>query len=496
MDDALLQLRDLASDYPVEPIRLNDFARLLGLDESGAAQLRAARKPPTASDPSQLRWKQFPETIAENGRTFAHRLGELVDWIDETGWLQAGRGGRRVDTEGAVREIAVWRLGKVLRDEAGAVGSGIEGARVAVAEIVTRGASNRLPQHVVSVLLDSLRRPGVVEQVLTDFGNAQPGTPNRTSTDVALLTALVLDPHEGAAVHDATCGECEVLLQLARVAKVWGEPLGRVTGFDVDADSMKIGSARLKLAGVEAEIGEQPPAGSVDCLVLDPGWDAPLHTFGNWQRLLRSNGRVALITRIRGTEAPLMASLPPSKVIFPPQRSTKEGALAIWLSSPLEDSKPTCDIVDFRRETTRPADPAMKVHWLNESLKPHRRVELTGDRDWDDLLGSLAPARAASETVALDELPARLSAVVGGSLGFPPDVIESNREYAVRLAQELRRLIDPDDDADQPTSGGVIVRPDESPAGVLAGMTTTEAKRVMERLLNSLSPGRPRSRTF
>jgi hypothetical protein len=489
----------LAQEFPTEPIRLNDFARLLGLDESGAAQLRAARRPPTGSEPSFQ--KPFPETIAENGRTFAHRLGDLVDWIRDTSWLELGRGRRRLDeldSDQSSREAEVWRLTQLLRTQADAIGRGVERARRAIAELVVTGSTDRLPPDVADAILQSLERPRVVEQLLTEFGSAQLGTQNRTSPEIAFLTAVALDPPAGASVHDPTCGECEVLVQTARLAKSWGQQLGLVSGDDKDANALQIGAARLKLAGVEASMGSQPPADSVDCLVIDPGWDVPPQLFMSSLRSLRRDGRVALISRVRGREIDLIYTLPPSKIVFPPQRPTKEGAVVIWLSFPLQDPPSSCDVIDFRRETTRPGITRKsdwrdeRLEYLNEALRPHRPVRTTDDRQWNESLEALMPSRPATDRVSFDALPSLLGDLVGGGLGFDPEVIEANRAYAVRLVEEITRLIDPQRNLFTPDA--TIERPEKSPDGVLAGLTTTEAKRVIERLLNSLSSEKPRGR--
>jgi hypothetical protein len=192
--------------------------------------------------------------------------------------------------------------------------------------------------------------------------------------------------------------------------------------------------------------------------------------------------------------------LPPSKIVFPPQRPTKEGAVVIWLSFPLQDPPSSCDVIDFRRETTRPGITRKsdwrdeRLEYLNEALRPHQPVRTTDDRQWNESLEALIPSRPATDRVSFDALPSLLADLVGGGLGFDPEVIDANRAYAVRLVEEITRLIDPQRNLFTPDA--TIERPEKSPDGVLAGLTTTEAKRVIERLLNSLSSeklrGRPR----
>lgn len=485
----------LATEFPGALVGLSEFARLLGLGESGEAALRAARQRVlTTTAP-------FPPAVAESGRSMEHRLRDLVDWVADNEWLDAGRSSRRAgsgrsarqpDENESRRAIAAWRLHRLLLDYVKL--NGTTEARKALAHFVLAPAATELPAQVRKAVTAARELDGVLDDVLVGLALAQPGVPNRSSAPIALLTTLALDVPEGGIIHDATCGECEVLIQTWRLASLDAGAPPVLTGNDLDQDSKAIGEARLALAGAPALLGVDPPADSLDRLVIDPGWDAKLpDLLDEMLRALKRDGSVAIVTRLRNDVlANLLRKAPPRTIVIPPQRAAgSRGPVAIWVSEPLRDPPSRCRIIDLRRETNdRPSrhDRDDRVGRLWEALGSRHSIPDVNDLGWGDVLDEAAPIKLSPRDITdapLAALQTTLEQLIAGRKGFSDPVIDENRVYALHLAQELRRLIDTGD-----SHGQIRKRPGaptDSPDGVLAQLATNEARRVIERLVRQLA---------
>jgi hypothetical protein len=485
MDNNRRYTTDLAADFGSELIGVNEFAALLGLDSSTAAQLRAERKRDQSG---------FPAVVSESGRTFLHRLEDLITWIE------ASRFGSIVAAQPS--EVASWRLERLMRTVVEQVGV-VPARRLLAAlaldatqqDLTKESASARanlaerllqdLPDETASAskrIANEFGRDTVdiaaVDRVLVELGSHQPGIPNRTDNDIARLAALILDTDKGDVVYEPTSGECEILLRVAELATQRNKPLHQVAGSDDDIEASLIGEARLRLAGVDAIIGPTPNAGSVNRLIIDPGWSTDRRHLARWTRLLHRDGRAIVITKIAGFDPDLLAELPPSTIIFPPQRPpTAQGATVLWVSEPFRDEPGECNIIDLRKHTAGNELPiqdqlGIVSAALNLQLPPTTEVAKTAKPSQGDQ--SAMPPRAV--VVPFADLEDALEPAIAGTLGFPPEVVEDNRQYALELAQELERLIG---GRDHNTPTEHVKRPNDSPNGVLASKTTDEARRVV-----------------
>jgi hypothetical protein len=487
----LENVQQLAGEFPGVLIGVSEFAQLLGLDKTGEAALRAARQRPLSLGAREE--ERFPAAVAESGRSIEHRLEDLVRWVTTTGWLDSGRSGRRGDEVVSSRAVAGWRLRRLLLDRV--EHHGTPEVRAELARYVLDPSSAELPGVVRDAAATARGFDGLLDDVLVDLGRGQPGIPNRASSAIALLTVMALDVPDDAVVHDATCGECEILTQTWQFARPGSRGRLVLTGNDLDERSMVIGEARLALAGVRAELRVDPAANSVDRLVIDPGWDAKLPSLFEYVRKLKRDGAIAIVTRLHKDVANLVDQVPPHTIVIPPQRvGTSHGPVAIWVSQPLQDPPKQCRVVDLRRETTNRPELERRVEKLWEALEVRHPVpDLTQDRGSRQILDEAAPILLGPRDVIdipSNALTDRLTQLIDGRRGYSDSVIDENRTYALALASELKRLID----ADQGPERNRLVpeRPTESPDGVVAHLTTSEARRVLDRLVTHLDGGSTR----
>ena len=284
----------------------------------------------------------------------------------------------------------------------------------------------------------------MIDRTLVELGSHQPGVPHRTADAPACLAALVLDAREGHTVYEPTSGECEILLRVAQLAAARGEQLGTIAGNDIDPQASLIGRSRLELAGIDARIGAEPSPGTVDRLIIDPGSTLARRDLAHWVRLLHRDGRVVMITRINGADPDLLAELPPTAIVFPPQRTAgSKGAVALWISHPFGAEPATCTIVDLRGSTT-PSEETLeaRLDTIADALSIRSCTELVeDDSSWRTALLEEAPSEPMISVLQSDELEDRLVDAVSGTLRFSAEVMEANEQYALSLARELERLI-------------------------------------------------------
>jgi hypothetical protein len=495
----LPELRELADDFGGELLGVNEFAALVGFDRSTAAQLRAERKRDQAG---------FPQVVSESGRSFLHRLEDLIDWIEHSRYL--GFVSIR-DTE-----VANFRLERRMRSLIESIGVTPARQFLAALALAVRSDSSELlavdpvgtlercddelvreltvestvsPEEmglVVDELLRASSTPQVIDRAIVEMGTHQPGIPHRTADAPACLAALLLDAGAGHTVYEPTSGECEILLRVTQLADARGDQLGEIAASDIDPQASLIGRARLRLAGVDVRMDTEISPGTIDRLIIDPGSNIDRRALNQWVRLLQQDGRVVLITRISGANADLLAELAPVTILFPPQRPAgTQGAVALWVSHPLNARPTQCTIVDLRGSA--PASTSTirtRLGAVTDAL--HLRsctTLLDADSSWQTALSGEVPSDPSIWVLPYHELEDRLAHAVAGTLGFTEAVVEANEQYALVLAKELERLIG--GRSTGATQWAPLERPPESPDGVLASKTTDEARRVIARLADT-----------
>jgi hypothetical protein len=493
-------LRELSADFGGELIGIDEFGTLVGFDRSTVAQMRSERKRDRAD---------FPPVVSESGRSFLHRLEELIDWTQHS----------RYEKFVAIRvdEIASWRIERRTRSLIESIGVSPARRVFAALAIAARNdtpllladdplgslmrSDDPLIQDLtadldvtdadVSALADEVLRaldsPQVIDRNLVALGTHQPGTPHRTTDAHACMAAVLLDAGPGHTVYEPTSGECEILLRVAQLADARGDHLGAVAGSDIDPEASLIGRSRLRLAGVDAHIGAEVSPGTVDRLIIDPGARIDRRDLARWVRSLHRDGRVVLITRINGAEQDLLAELWPTAIVFPPQRPAgTQGAVALWVSHPFCERPPDCRIVDLRGTTPPTASSIeQRLNALTEALDIRSSTPLLeADPSWRTALSEHIPTDPNVSILAAGEIEDRLAHAVAGTLGYRPEVIAANERYALALAKELERLIG------AATAGewhpfDRIDPPQESPDGVLASKASDDARRVIARLADT-----------
>ena len=493
------ELRELVDDFGGELVGVNEFAAFAGFDRSTTAQLRAERKRDLAG---------FPQVVSESGRSFLHRLEDLIDWIEHSRYLGFV----------AIRdaEVANFRLERRMRsliesigvtparqflaalalavrsdepellaaDPVGAlIRSDDELVRQLTVELTVTPEDLRL---VVAELIRASSTPQVIDRAIVEMGTHQPGIPHRTAEAHACLAALLLDAGAGHTVYEPTSGECEILLRVTQLADARGDQLGEIAASDIDPQASLIGRARLRLAGVDVRMGAEIAPETIDRLIIDPGSNIDRRALNRWVHLLQQDGRVVLITRIKGANPDLLAELAPVTILFPPQRPAgAQGAVALWVSHPLNARPTECTIVDLRGSTS-PSKSTIQARLGAVTDALHLRSGMTpldANASWRTALSGEVPSDPSIWVLPYHELEDRLAHAVAGTLSFSAEVVEANEQYALVLAQELQRLIGGRTEGEWTP----VDRPPESPDGVLASKTTDEARRVITRLADTFA---------
>ncbi|MEI6404073.1 MAG: hypothetical protein WCP59_18010, partial [Actinomycetota bacterium] len=288
------QARELLQGFSSELIGVEQFADLLGLSASTAAQIRRDRRAAAdvPADPrAGVRAVEFPAGIPDGARSVVHRLGGLLDWIEHVARYEA-----MVELDPTT--IARWRLDRRVRSataKSGTARTRCGLAAIALQHVSTGTADEQLaadlwqtalqPNSTARVNTEAI--PKLAPEVERLWASLADGDPNQPATashrrrfadaldDIALapdladsssesrrtapglspLVEAALDVQPGQRLLEHGCGECRVM---AAVAEETRDASGRQTvelfGSESDERAYLIGRARLALRGLDHHI--------------------------------------------------------------------------------------------------------------------------------------------------------------------------------------------------------------------------------------------------